>query len=219
MPTVLDEGVTIDGDLPPIDVLTRTHELAAAKDGETGAASVLQILQLIERADLPTDVQDALDLAESALQEIDTGSIETAMLADGLLSADAAGRGKMASKFVINAKLDDMAAATVKGRASGAGTGVPSDLAAADIFAILGSLVPARPIASTGVGQLIGWSVAANTAYAAPAGGTWVVFWFGINSSTAAIAAGFQRSIVAGGTTVQTATVGVQYTGISWRIA
>lgn len=43
---------------------------------------------------------------------------------------------------ITNAKLDDMAQATIKGRASGAGTGVPVDLTAAQVREILGSGLP-----------------------------------------------------------------------------
>ena len=47
---------------------------------------------------------------------------------------------------VTNPKLADMAAATIKGRASGAGTGVPTDLTAAQVRTILG--YPARTVIS-----------------------------------------------------------------------
>lgn len=72
-----------------------------------------------------------------------------AKMADGFLSADTTGRAKMADKFVTNAKLNDMAQATVKGRASGAGTGVPTDLTGAQIRTIAAALAHATPTVIT----------------------------------------------------------------------
>lgn len=45
--------------------------------------------------------------------------------------------GKLADAAVTNAKLADMAEATIKGRAAAAGTGVPTDLTAAQLATIL----------------------------------------------------------------------------------
>jgi hypothetical protein len=53
--------------------------------------------------------------------------------------ADLAATPSIPDGSLTNAKLADMAQATVKGRASGAGTGVPTDLTAAQVRAILGS--------------------------------------------------------------------------------
>ncbi len=219
MPTVLDEGVTIDGDLPPVGALSRTHELPVAKAGLTSSASVLEILNLIERGDLPPDVESALLLAESALQAIADGSISTAMLANGVLSADITGRGKMADKFVVNSKLADMVQATVKGRASGAGTGVPADLDAAALFAILGALVPAKPQTAAGVGQFVGWSAPTGGGYSAPSGGTWATVYLSFNSSNGALYGGIVANVLAGGSVVTPGVAGVQHTGFAWRIA
>lgn len=221
MPTVLDEGVTIDRGLPPIEILTRTHELAAAKTEETGSASVLQILQLIERGDLPPNVESALLLAESALQAIADGSISTAKLASNSLSADATGRGKMADKFVTNAKLADMAQATVKGRASGAGTGDPTDLAASDLFTILNGVFPARPITSAAAGQfvLIDTSASVGNGYSLPLGGTWAYFAFRVSNSGTVPGANAVGSVAAGGTTILAGLANHFIFGFAWRIA
>jgi len=48
------------------------------------------------------------------------------------------GGGTVGAGDITNAKLANMAAGTVKGRASGAGTGVPGDLTAAQQKTILG---------------------------------------------------------------------------------
>lgn len=80
-------------------------------------------------------------LADGALAASTAG---LAKMADGYLAASTAARLKMADKFVVNAKLDDMAAATIKGRASGAGTGVPTDLTAAQTRTILAAPAYAR---------------------------------------------------------------------------
>lgn len=85
-------------------------------------------------------------LADGALSADATGR---AKMADGFLSADTTGRAKVADKFVTNAKLDDMAQATIKGRASGAGTGVPTDLTGAQIRTIAAALAHATPTVIT----------------------------------------------------------------------
>jgi hypothetical protein len=76
-------------------------------------------------------------LADGALSADAAGR---AKMADGFLSADATGRAKAADKFATNAKLDDMAEATIKGRAAGAGTGVPIDLTGAQARAVSSTL-------------------------------------------------------------------------------
>lgn len=49
-------------------------------------------------------------------------------------------KGNVPDNAVTNAKLADMAQATIKGRAAGAGTGDPADLTATQVAAILGAL-------------------------------------------------------------------------------
>lgn len=76
-----------------------------------------------------------------------------------LLTTDAT--PTIADGSIVNADLADMAEATVKGRAAGAGTGVPVDLTAAQLVTMLGSavgaLLPATadwqtlPLSSSGV--------------------------------------------------------------------
>lgn len=71
-----------------------------------------------------------------------TGSVDSAALASGAvttakIAAGAVGTSELASNAVTNAELADMAQATVKGRAAGAGTGDPVDLSAAQLIGIL----------------------------------------------------------------------------------
>jgi hypothetical protein len=91
----------------------RDHEFPAMRDGITVKLTVSQILGLIQRGDLPADVLESLGLADSALQEI-------------------------ADNAVTNAKLAEMAQATIKGRAAASGTGDPVDLTAQEARAAIG---------------------------------------------------------------------------------
>lgn len=119
---------------------------------------------------------------------------------------------------ITNANLATMAQATIKGRASAAGTGTPTDLAAADVFAILGSLVPAKPISGSGVGQWVAINTGTSNGYQLPPGGTWCAFWIGINASQT-VAYGAETAVAAGNTTVRTAASGINFIGFAWRIA
>lgn len=111
-----------------------------------------------------------------------------------------------------------MAQATIKGRASGAGTGTPTDLTAADVFAILGSLVPAKPISGAGVGQWTSSGPGLSNGLQLPAGGTWAAAWLGFNAS-GNLTNGLATTVAAGGTTIQTAVGSVSFQALYWRIA
>ncbi len=119
---------------------------------------------------------------------------------------------------IANSALATMSQATVKGRASGAGTGTPTDLTAADVFAIIGSLVPARPILSAGAGQIQAFSTTSGGSITLPAGGTWLAFYFGYSATTFAITFACAVQIAAGGT-VYTGVAGTIFSGFVWRIA
>lgn len=77
-----------------------------------------------------------------------------AKMADGYLAASTAARLKMADKFVTNAKLDDMAATTLKGSIAG---GPPADLTPAEVR---DSIWPA--------GSIVGRAYAETAAYSGP---------------------------------------------------
>uniref|UniRef100_A0A7C1PAS7 Tail fiber protein n=1 Tax=Agrobacterium albertimagni TaxID=147266 RepID=A0A7C1PAS7_9HYPH len=195
-------------------IANRAHVLPAMKDGATVKLAISALLGLIERGDLPPDVESALVLAESALQSIPNLGVTTAKIADSNVTT-----AKLADDGVTNPKLANMAQATVKGRASGAGTGDPADLAAADLFTILNGVFPARPQAAAGAGQVVTWATSAGNGYSAPSSGTWVVIWAGYLQSTAAWAAGISIAVVAGGSLVQPGSSGIIFTGVAWRIA
>ena len=79
----------------------------------------------------PSGVVTVTDTREY-LQLVAPLGVGTAQLADAAVAT-----AKLADGAVTNAKLASMAAATVKGRASGAGTGAPVDLTAAQLVAIV----------------------------------------------------------------------------------
>mgnify|MGYP001366422141 CR=1 FL=1 len=156
----------------------------------------------------------AADAFDSANHDYDNAVSELA--ADTVQAAI----DELASQEISNVRLADMTQATVKGRASGAGTGEPDDLDAAALFAILGAQVPARPQAASGVGQFIFVSTAAGDGYSLPAGGTWV--WFLISVVVAQGLTQVTRSgggVAAGGTTVLPGFSGEGKLGFAWRIA
>jgi hypothetical protein len=78
-------------------------------------------------------------------------AVDTAELVDGAVST-----AKLALNAVANTNLADMAMATIKGRAAGAGTGDPTDLSAAQVKALLGI----EPTAWTTMTLGSGWSQA-----------------------------------------------------------
>jgi hypothetical protein len=92
---------------------------------------------------------------------------------DTALSSLAAGTA-IANNAVTNAKLADMAQATVKGRAAGAGTGDPTDLTAAQLVAVIAT--------ADGSGSGLDadrWRGAAYTvSTSGPSGGADGDFWF-----------------------------------------
>lgn len=123
-----------------------------------------QWLRLRERASAPTAVAN-----KAFLYPLDDGGVTKLYVrwSDGtevLL-------GSVADDSVTNAKLANMAQATIKGRASGAGTGDPSDLTAAQATAILDaftdSLKGLAPASGGGTTNFL----RADGTWAAPAGG------------------------------------------------
>jgi hypothetical protein len=94
---------------------------------------------------LVTDIADAVDFRGPPGSVVAPGSIDTADLADGILSADTEGRGKMADGFVSTDKVEDkaitlekqadVASGVMMGRAS-AGSGPQEPLIPAQIRAL-----------------------------------------------------------------------------------
>ncbi len=91
----------------------------------------------------------SVTLTNMALNSVGTGQIVTGAVTQNemnLLSVGTAQlinfsvtNSKIGGSAVTNAKLDDMAEARIKGRASGAGTGSPVDLTGAEVATILGN--------------------------------------------------------------------------------
>ena len=76
------------------------------------------------------------------LQAVGDSGVSTAKIADGAvtnakLASDSATTAKIVDGNVTNAKLANMVQATIKGRASGDGTGAPGDLSAAQLVTIV----------------------------------------------------------------------------------
>jgi len=86
----------------------------------------------------------ALNDSQVATAKIADAAVSTAKIADAAVST-----AKIADDAVTNGKLANMAQSTVKGRASGAGTGDPTDLTAAQTRTILASPAYARSTAVT----------------------------------------------------------------------
>ena len=84
---------------------------------------------------------EALEVQEKSIA---AGSVTGTMLADSSVTSAKIVDGTIATAdiaddAVTNAKADNMAQATIKGRASGAGTGDPTDLSAAQVATIVNS--------------------------------------------------------------------------------
>lgn len=206
---------------------SRDHVVAGMLDGAAARLALGAILSLIQRGDLPADVESALQKAESALQSIADGAVTTAKIADTAIANEkiadnAVTSGKLASSSVTNAKLANMAQATIKGRASGAGTGAPVDLDATALFAILGALVPARPaIAGGGAGHftLVDTSAAIGNGYSLPSGGTWAYFMFRVSNSGTVPGSNAAGGVAAGGAIILGGLANHFICGWAWRIA
>lgn len=76
-------------------------------------------------------------LASGSIFIGDASNLPAAQAVTGAITLSASGVTAIANNAVTNAILNDMAAATVKGRAVGAGTGDPTDLTATQLVAIV----------------------------------------------------------------------------------
>lgn len=153
-------GVTWDMPLALVQVttggvVTITDEreyVALVPDGGIATAKLADLAvttaKLADSAVTSAKIADgtiaAGDLASDAVTtaKIADGAVTSAKIADGTiaavdLAADAVTTTKIADAQVTSAKLANMAQATVKGRAAAAGTGVPGDLSAAQLVAVV----------------------------------------------------------------------------------
>lgn len=106
--------------------------LSAAKFTEIGTAT----------SNISTLTTNLATLDSNAVKDGDSaGGGLTGTYPNPTLAANAVTTTAITDANVTNAKLADMAQSTIKGRASGAGTGVPTDLSATQATALLNALV------------------------------------------------------------------------------
>lgn len=101
----------------------------------------------IERPGSP-NVSEHAPLGDAAGKDVGT-------VAGTVAAGDDSRFGTVPDAYVTNAKLANMAQATIKGRAAGAGTGAPGDLSASDVKTIIGD-------ASTSASGLVELATAAE---------------------------------------------------------
>lgn len=95
--------------------------------------------------DLSTGAVVAMLDSASVVGNTGTGRFERAALTGDVTATQNSNSLTIPNDTVTNAKLSNMAAATIKGRASGAGTGDPTDLTAAQAAAIVEPFISATP--------------------------------------------------------------------------
>lgn len=122
-------GTTLDiidevGGIGSTNTLTITRSASDTINGAT--TSVLSI------------ARSGVRLTSDGISKWTINVIGTTQIADGILSADAAGRAKMADKFVTFAKQQDIATARVLGRTT-AGSGVIEELDSAALRTVVGA--------------------------------------------------------------------------------
>jgi len=209
-------GISVTADAVGLDATTQSRLII-------GGGTTSQVLQKASNTDYDVEwatvaAATAVSYAPQTLTSPEQAQARTNIgLATITPSDGTVTTAKIVDANVTNAKLANMAQATVKGRASGAGTGAPTDLVASDLFTILGALVPARPITSAGAGQVQALNSTAGGGLTLPSGGTWFAAWLGFSSG--ALSNGFQVSVAAGGTTVQAGSGSITWAGFCWRIA
>lgn len=130
--------------------------------------------------DIPTDRLLGRDTASSgAIEELTvgggleftgSGGIQRAALTGDVTAAAGNNTTTIANDVVTNVKLANMAEATLKGRAAGAGTGDPADLSAAQVRAILGLTAGGTLHVSTTQAGNVGTGEDTLASYTVPAG-------------------------------------------------
>jgi hypothetical protein len=125
---------TSDAD-KPVSTATQT-----ALDGKQPASANLDTYAgIAPSANVQAILGSADYAAIRALLDLEAGTdFYSKTAADAAFQPLNANLTALAAAGITNALLPDMAQATIKGRASGAGTGDPTDLSAAQVFAILG---------------------------------------------------------------------------------
>lgn len=158
----------------------------------------------------------AVNTALAAIQSSSSGTAAPSPTVAGMLWYDTTNsilkRRNTANTAWIDVNSDTVAAATVRGNASGSAAAA-TDLSMASLRTIIGF-----PTASAGLGQFIYGYSSPGTAFTIPSGGTWAYF-FQSYASSGLVDAGASAGTAAGGAVVGPATAGRQYSGFVWRIA
>lgn len=179
---VLDGSGLLDENVLPALAITDTFEVAdqaamlalTAQRGDVAVRSDLNksfILKATPASTLanwvelrtPTDAvlsvagkTGAVTLANTDISGLGGAAILNVGTSAGTVAAGDDSRfGTVPDAYVTNAKLANMAQATIKGRAAGAGTGAPGDLSASDVKTIIGD-------ASTSASGLVELATAAE---------------------------------------------------------
>jgi hypothetical protein len=134
--TIADEreyvALVPDGGIATAKLADLAVTTAKIADGAVTSAKIAD--GTIAAADLASD---AVTTAKIADAQVTTAKIADANVTAPKLATDAVTTAKIADAQVTSAKLANMAQATVKGRAAAAGTGVPGDLSAAQLVAVV----------------------------------------------------------------------------------
>jgi hypothetical protein len=92
------------------------------------------------------------------------------------------------------------------------GTGATTAAAARTAFG-----APPLPQTATGAGQWVALTSGFGNALNLPSGGTWVFFFFQVNSSGNVVS--HNATVAAGGASLQSASAGINGIGFAWRIS
>ena len=95
-----------------------------------------------------------LEIYDFGNDRVASGKVKTASLADGALTADAAGRGKMADGYITNAKVTSVGGSKITAGSIPSGKFQAGAIAGADIAD--GTITPSK--LSAGSGTLLTWS-------------------------------------------------------------
>jgi hypothetical protein len=136
-------GIEINSDalrLKDLGVVTAKLETASSTTTGVTFPKMRQIAtdRLIGRDTAATGAPEEISL-NATLEFTGSASIQRAALTGDVTATAGSNATTIANDAVTNAKLANMAAATIKGRAVGAGTGDPTDLTADQTIAIINS--------------------------------------------------------------------------------
>jgi hypothetical protein len=128
-----------------------TGDVAASGSGSQAATIASDAVTFAKMQNIATDRLVGRDTASSGdpeeisvsggLEFSGSGAIQRSALTGDVTASAGSNSTTIANDAVTNAKAADMAAATIKGRASGAGTGDPTDLTGTQATAILDAFV------------------------------------------------------------------------------